>query len=141
MAGWLEGYVSWAYQDFDAINGNTDPTPNLGNPKNKVGAGLRGRWFGGRLTANADFQYTRHYYRQDGAINFAFVPVERLDDFYLLNLRLGYWPMKDHLELAVAANNVLGDNSPQTPTYDPTFNLILAERPAFNIWGSLRYIF
>jgi len=141
IASWLEGYVQWAYEDFDAINGNVNPTPNLGNPKNKVGAGLRGYWFDRRLTANVDFQWTQAHYQQNGGVNFPFIPVERLDDFYLLNIRLAYWPIKDHLELAVAANNVLDDNSPQTPTFDPTFGLVLAERPKFNIWGSIRYVF
>jgi len=141
IARWLEGYVHWAYEDFDAINGNLDPTPNLGNPKNKVNAGFRGNWFDGRFTANVDLQWTQRHYRQNGAVNFAFTPVERIDDFYLLNVRVGFWPIKNHLELAVAANNILDDNSAQTPLFDPTFNAVLAERPRFNIWGSLRYVF
>jgi iron complex outermembrane receptor protein len=138
---WLEGYANWSYQDFDAINGNLDPTPNLGNAKHKVNTGLRGTWFGGRFTANLDFSWVYRYYRQNGAVNFTFLPVERIDDIYLLNARLAYWPIKDHLELAVAANNILNDNDPQTPTVDPTFNLTLAERPRFNLWGSIRYVF
>lgn len=141
IADWLEGYGQWAYEKFNAINGNANPTPNLGNPKNKVSAGLRGKWFDGRLTANVDFEYTMHYYRQNGAINFNFIPVERIDDFYMLNARVAYWPIKNHLELAVAANNILDDNSAQTPLFDPTFGFVLAERPTFNVWGSIRYVF
>lgn len=138
---WLQGYAYWAYEHFNAINGNIDPTPNLGNPKHKVGAGLRGKWWEDRFTANVDFYYIRHHQMQEGVINFAITPVVGVGDVYLLNMRLGFWPIKDHLELAVSANNILNDNTNQIPAFDNTLSLPLSERPQFNIWGSLRYLF
>ena len=141
ITDWLSGYTYWAFEDFKAINGNIDPTPNLGNPKHKASAGLRGKWFDNRLTANMEFHYVRKHSMQEGVINFASTPVVNVEDVYLLNLRLGFWPIKDHLELAVAANNILNDNSNQIPAFDNQLNLPLSERPQFNIWGSLRYLF
>ncbi|MFH1830411.1 MAG: TonB-dependent receptor [Pseudomonadota bacterium] len=138
---WLTGYANWSYQDFKPINGNLNPTPNLANPKNKASAGLRGYWFDRRFSTNVDFNYVRHNWKQNGAINFQNTPSVRIDDLYLLNVRVAYWPIKDHLELAVAANNILNDDSPQVPALDPTFNIVLAEPSKFNIWGSVRYIF
>ncbi len=140
ICNWLTGYAYWAYEDFKAINGNTDPASNLGNPKHKASAGLRGKWLN-RITADLEFHYVRHHQMQSGVLNFAFTPVAEVGDVYLLNLRVGYWPIKDHLELAVSANNILNDNTTQVPELDSTFNLTLAEKPQFNIWGSLRYLF
>ncbi len=137
---WLTGYAYWAYEDFKAINGNTNPASNLGNPRNKASAGLRGKWKN-RITADLEFHYVRHHQAQNGAINFPFTPVVEVGDVYLLDLRVGYWPIKDHLELAVSANNILNCNTPQVPDFDTTFNLAIAEKPQFNIWGSLRYLF
>ncbi len=141
MFDWLNGYAYWAYEDFLAINGNVDPTPNLGNPKNKAAAGLRGKWLDGRLTANLEFRYIMHHQAQNGILNFSFTPVVDVGDVYLLNARVGFWPVKNHLELAVMANNILNDNTPQVPAFDTTLGVPLAEKPQFNIWGSLRYLF
>jgi len=138
---WLSAYASWSYQKFRAINGNANATPNLGNPKNKVSSGFRCLFLEGRLTLNVDFNYVRHYQRQNGIVNFQNSPAVRVDDFYLLNARLAFWPIRDHLEIAVAANNILDDNSPQVPMFDTTGQPVLAERPKFNLWGSLRYVF
>ena len=141
ITDWLTGYANWSFQDFKAINGNGNPTPNMGNPKNKVSAGLRGYWFDRRLSFNLDFEYVQKHQSRNGVINFNFTPVINVDHLFLLNARLAFWPIKDHLEIAVAANNILDDNSPQIPNYDPLFNIWLAEQPRFNIWGSLRYVF
>ncbi len=141
IVSWLDGYANYAYEQFRTINGNANPTPNMGNPKHKVNAGLAGTWFEGRLTANADFHFVRRHQAQAGALIFANSPVVTINDLTLLNLRVGVWPIKDHLEVAVMANNVLNDRSPQVPAFDPTLGLPLAERPGWNIWGSLQYVF
>ncbi|MFA4875068.1 MAG: TonB-dependent receptor, partial [bacterium] len=141
VSSWLEGYANWSYEHFTPINNNFNSTPNLGNPRNKAGAGLRGYWFGRRLTANIDFNYTQSHQFQAGVINFPITPLANVNSFYLLNARVAYWPIRDHLEIAVAANNILNNNSYQVPPFDSRFNLVLAERPRFNIWGSVRYQF
>ncbi|MFH1829372.1 MAG: TonB-dependent receptor [Pseudomonadota bacterium] len=141
ILSWLSGYANWSYQDFDAINGNLNPTANLSNPKHKASAGLRAYWLNRRISANLDFNYVRHRMAQNGAVNTATTPAVQVNDLYLLNLRLGFWPIRDHLELAVAANNLLNDDSPQVPDFDPFTNSVLAERPKFNIWGSVKYVF
>ena len=141
VAGWLTAYANYSYQHFAAINGNADPTDNLGNPKHKASAGLRGSWFGGRLTANLDFHYIRKHQAQAGTLVFTVSPIVEVGDIYLLNARVAGWPIKDHLELAVMANNILNDNSTQGPQTDPVFGVALAEKPQFGLWGSLRYVF
>lgn len=138
---WLSAYASWSYEDFKAIDGNLSSASNLGNPKNKANAGVTGYFFGSRLTANISFDYIRHHQASASALNFATAPVVTVGDVYLLNARVGYWPIKDHLELAVSANNILNDNTPQVPAFDPGLNFVLAENPQFNLWGSLRYVF
>jgi outer membrane receptor for ferrienterochelin and colicin len=145
IAGWLTAYANWSYEHFSAINGNTNNIANLGNPKNKVNFGLRGKWLG-RLTANLDFHYIQSHQAQYVVVNFPAIlfptqPFADLGDSYLLNARLGFWPIKDHMEIAVSANNILNDNTPQSPSTNPMNNLTLAEIPQFNIWGSIRYIF
>ena len=141
VTDWLSGYASWSYEQFKNINGGADPAGNLGNPKNKVGAGIRGRWLDGRITANLDFQFTQKHEAQEGALVVTASPVVEIGDVYLLNARLAGWPIKDRLELAVMANNILNDNTPQVPTRDPFLGLSLAEKPQFGLWGSLRYVF
>ncbi|MFH1829371.1 MAG: TonB-dependent receptor [Pseudomonadota bacterium] len=138
---WLSAYASWSYEQFDAINGNTDPTANLGNPRHKSSSGLRAYFLNKRISANLNFNYVRQHMAQNGMINFTTTTSTRVDNLYLLNLRLGFWPIRDHLELAVAANNILNDDNPQTPAFDPNGQLVLAEQPKFNIRGSLRYVF
>ena len=141
FADWLDGYANWSYEQFSTINGNLNPTPNLGNPKNKVSAGLTGKWLDKRLTANVDFFFVQKHKGQNGAVNTPLTPVVDVDASYLLNIRLGAWPIKDHLELAIAANNVLNCRSAQIPQYDPVMGIVLSEKPRFNIWGSVRYLF
>ena len=141
VTNWLAGYANYSYQNFAAINGNADPAANLGNPMHKASAGLRGKWLGGRVTANLDFHYTRKHQAQVGAIVVGAAPTTEIGDLYLLNARVAGWPIKDHLELALMANNILNDNTAQVPALDPALNLPLAEKPQFGIWGSMRYVF
>ena len=141
LAEWLSGYANWSYEQFSPINGNLNPTPNLGNPRNKVGAGLTGKWLDKRLTANVDFFYVQKHKGQNGAVNTPLTPVVDVDASYLLNIRLGAWPIKDRLELAVAANNVLNNRSAQIPEFDPAFNVVMSEKPRVDVWGSVRYVF
>ena len=138
---WFEAYANWSYEKFTPINGNANQTANLGNPKNKASAGTRFCFFDGRLTFNVDFNYVMHYWRQNSAANFPNTGAVRVDDFYLLNARLGYWPIKDHLELSVSTWNVLDDNTPQVPMNDLGGQPTLAEQPRFVVLGALRYVF
>jgi len=138
---WLSLYANYSYQNFAAINGNQDPAANLGNPAHKASAGLRGKWLDGRITANLDFHYTRRHESQAGALVVGATPVAQVGDIYLLNARIAGWPIKDHLELALMANNILNDNTTQVPSLDPTLTLPLAQKPQLGIWGSMRYVF
>ena len=140
ICDWLTGYANWSYEHFNNINSNNITASNMGNPKNKFNVGFRGRWLD-RITANIEFHYVQPHYAQAWAFLLQNAPSTRISAAYLLNARVAYWPIKEHLELAVAANNMLNDNAPQTPETDPQLNLPLAEKPQFNIWGSLRYVF
>lgn len=141
LTRWLIGYANASYQNFAPISGNIETTDNLSNPKYKANAGLRGSWLGGRLTANLDFHYIRKHEAQFAVITLSSMPAVEIGDSYLLNARVAGWPVKDHLEIAVMANNILNDNTPQTPSVDPALGVALAEKPHFGLWGSLRYIF
>jgi len=139
ICSWLTGFGYWAYEDFDAINGNLSPAGNLGNPKNKVGAGLSGKWLE-RITANLEFYYVQKRSMEAGVVYNPTFPVSSVGDIYLLNARVGVWPIKEHLELSVSANNILNDNTTQIPPQD-LFGIPLAEQPQFMIWGALKYVF
>lgn len=138
---YLQGYANWSYERFTPKTGNVNTTPNLGNPYNKASGGLRGFFFDRRFTANVDFNFVQKHWAQNSSMNFATTPADQIKNLYLLNVRVAYWPIRDHLELAVAANNVLNNTSVQTAETDPTNGLVLAEKPRFNIWGSLKYQF
>ncbi len=137
---WMTLFANWSYQQFDPINGNQFTNANLGNPKNKAGGGFRGKWFDQRLTFNLEFYYVQDRWATNSTFKLPTSPVVRVDDIYLLNARLGFWPIADHLELAVSTWNLLDDNSAQTPAMTAT-GVPLAERPKLTVWGSLRYVF
>ncbi len=134
-------YTNWAYEHMRPVLGSTYTTENLGNPKNKVNAGVRyASDFG--LFANVDFSWVQAHQAQAGAFfNFDTTPSVNIGDSYLLSARLGYQPLKDRLELAVIANNILNDNTPQIPQMDPVLNVRMAERPAFRLLGTISYTF
>ncbi len=133
-------FANWSYEQFDAINGNLFTNDNLGNPKNKTGAGFRGKWFERRLTLNLEFYYVQDRQATAASFKLPTSSVVRVDDIYLLNARVAFWPIADHLELAVSTWNLLDDNSTQAPAQS-AHGTPLAEKPKFNVWGSLKYIF
>jgi outer membrane receptor protein involved in Fe transport len=137
----LDLYANWAYEHMNPVLGNPYSTSNLGNPLNKVNAGLKyASDFG--FFANLDFHWVQSHECQAGAVaNFPNTPTVDLGDQFILNARVGYQPIKDHLEIAVIANNILDDNTPQIPAIDPVFNLPMAERPHFRLMGTVSYKF
>ncbi len=136
----LDVYANWSYQHFRSILGNAYSVGNQGNPRNKVNAGLRyASKF--RLFVNVDFSWVQSHQAQAGAIaNFPNTPAVELGDQFLLNARVGYQPV-EKLELAIVANNILNDNTPQVPALDTTLNIRMAERPHFRLLGSISYTF
>lgn len=137
----LDVYANWAYQHIRPMLGNLYVTDNLGNPANRVNAGVRYvSDFG--LLVNVDFHWIQSHERQAGAIaNFASTPSVTLGDLFLLDARVAYQVIRDHLELAIIANNIFDDNTPETPVVDPILNIPMAERPHFRLLGSISYMF
>ena len=134
-------FANWSYEQFDAINGNLFTNDNLGNPKNKVGTGFRGKWLDRRLTFDLQFYYVQSHQASAASLKLPTSNIVHVDDTYLLNARAAFWPIAKHLELAVSAWNLLDDNSPQAPARSGFNNAPLTESTKFNIWGSLKYIF
>jgi len=134
-------YANWAYERMRGFSGNSNMASNLGNPRNKVNAGVRYRSNFGFL-ASLDF----HWIEAHQAIA-AVIPtttagsVAYVDDQFILNAKLSYQPIKDRLEISIIANNILNDNTAQVPVLDPVLNVRLAERPHFRLLGAVSYTF
>jgi outer membrane receptor for ferrienterochelin and colicin len=134
-------YANWAYLQMWPSNNNVISADNLGNPFNKVNAGIRYKSNFG-LLASLDFHWVQAHEAQAGVLpNTATAAVVDVDDVFLLNMKLAYQPIEDHLEIWAIANNILNDKTAQVPPLDPLLNKRLAERQHFRVLGGISYTF
>ncbi len=102
---WLNGLINYSYQWIT----DRDDTLIKSNPKHKINGGLRAALKNG-LSGNILIHYvdsTEKEYAESG-LPPVLVP-EKLDPYILLNARVSYKLFDDHIEVAVAGQNLLND--------------------------------